>query len=94
METLEEQQETGISSRGSATTLTHRRAPGRAASAPVISILYDSAQDGGAGSGKRRDSEYCGAAGEPGGCICCFLCMVAGLLAAHRYVDDPVDNSR
>lgn len=31
---------------------------GRAASAPIISILCYSAQDGGAGSGKGRNSEY------------------------------------
>lgn len=43
----------------SATTLTHQAPPaGRAASAPIISILCDSAQDGGAGSGERRNCEY------------------------------------
>lgn len=44
----------------------HATLPGRAASAPIISILCYSAQDGGAGSGKRRNSEYFGSAREAG----------------------------
>ena len=48
----------------SATTLTHQHAHPRQAGLPplpIISILCSSAQDGGAGSGKGRNSEYVGA---------------------------------
>lgn len=70
------------------------RSPGRAASAPIISILCYSAQDGGAGSGKGRNSEYFGASGEPGWGLDVLVFVFcawrpADLIEAHRYVDYP-----